>query len=103
MKRKRLKEEIERDFREHIERETEEHIERGMSPEEARYGAPQVRQHRAAEGRHPRRVDLALGRRAVARPALRSSNAQKEPGFRRCCGFISCSRHRPEHRDIQPD
>jgi len=39
MNRKRLEEEMERDFREHIERETEENIERGMTPREARHAA----------------------------------------------------------------
>jgi predicted permease len=39
MNRKRLEDEMERDFREHIERETEDNIARGMSPEEARYAA----------------------------------------------------------------
>ena len=103
-RRKTVEQELEEELRSHLEDEIEAGIDRGLDPgSRAPTGSPQAARRRAVQGTGARRLARRPRRRNPPGPALRRSNPAQEPGVRHDRDPVPCTRHRRQHRGVQPD
>ena len=104
IRRRRVEAQLDAELRDHVERQVADYVRAGH---ERAGGAPaharRVRRPRPGQGTVPRR---SRGTRLIEELApgypVRLSRPQEEPGLHDRCDHLAGSRHRREHRDLQP-